>query len=725
MYPAAANSSYPLKGTIPSTQAASTSLTYGYMYADPVQKSVEARKTVTDINLYFRPSFTAFHFTLKNSGSEAITLYSFELTSPTNALNGDIEYITGSTPTVSHKVGTGVTTGEKTITVNNITVPGKVGSTDGSIDFIITTLPNSYASLTARIKTTADGSPKTLTMAPTGGFAATMKHNITMTLPDFGSAEYTFSVTPSIELSYEAGITSGVVVNSYKTIGSTTTPVTWEIEGVYSDASCTTPAFSSIPSWITTSISPASPAAATQNLSIDHPDLTPNNAEIIPSANVANAINSAIAARGSVGSPDNPVNLANPNNEGSTPSSYIAESANCYIVNAKGWYKIPLVMGNGVKNNRINTPTRIYEGYSANYSQYFRDYTNHTISSPLLQSSSNYVASINSVAPICLDVQGLILPSECSKINDPSTTDDSSPKNVYWLQFKVEKAEQGNAIIVVKDVNDNIMWSYHIWVCDHNAGDDVSATSSSPKFMPYPLGWKATGGSAEKGRFEVFVRLQRNSGPEEGKYAVIRLYCTDLITQSSSTTGDAPFYQWGRKDPLTTSLNFQVYSGTVGFTNGYYYSIIYPNKVLKNNQSGLKTWWNGTGTALAASNLWNAYYTNTNSTSSPLYNTTHTVTKTIYDPSPAGYHVPSPSQFENELNICAPDLYWNPRSGASTTTGNEGKLYFWTTGPTTTYGNARYIVGTLNSTTSSYEFSATNFEFANALHVLPVRESSN
>ena len=263
-------------------------------------------------------------------------------------------------------------------------------------------------------------------------FDANRKHNLSITLPDFTSYTYTMEVIDNpVDFDYAAGISSTRKIKSFKSNGD---PVAWHVQGFYnssSDAETKSGAIST-PSWIdaysATNMSGGLNAGGNSvELSIKHGAVTPSVSVI--SSDIASTINSIIAGRTPVGTCGEPINLANPNNAGTYPSTYIAESANCYVVNRAGWYKIPLVMGNGVKNNETNSVSLSYTGRSwssgtSSFTQQFRDYKNRTIGSPYLQSSntvSGYLPGTPSSASVYWqDVESLV--TDCSIMDNTTTT---------------------------------------------------------------------------------------------------------------------------------------------------------------------------------------------------------------------------------------------------------------------------------------------------------------
>lgn len=117
------------------------------------------------------------------------------------------------------------------------------------------------------------------------------------------------------------------------------------------------------------------------------------------------------------------------------------------------------------------------------------------------------------------------------------------------MKFRVEQdfIKQGNAVVAVLDDSDRIMWSWHIWVTDYKLGDDlktIEKSSRSYKMLPVNLGWcDGESLSSYEGR-SVKVRFTQE---ETNKTEIITITQTPY---SVSTAGNAPYYQWGRKDPM-------------------------------------------------------------------------------------------------------------------------------------------------------------------------------
>lgn len=205
----------------------------------------------------------------------------------------------------------------------------------------------------------------------------------------------------------------------------------------------------------------------------------------------------------------------------------IDNTANCYVVNAPGTYKLPLVYGNAVKNHADNP--QAYKTTSltgVNTLSPFQDHLGTSITQP-------YINSKYTPADACLvwqDAPGLV-----SNV----TLDDR-----LWISFKVDRAtiKQGNAIIAVRDASGTILWSWHIWVTDYRLGTGLKTIDNGRgrQYMVTPqfLGWCHH--DEYEGR-SVLVRITQTESGFSRTFA---------LNQLAYTFGDNPYYQWGRKDPL-------------------------------------------------------------------------------------------------------------------------------------------------------------------------------
>ena len=335
----------------------------------------------------------------------------------------------------------------------------------------------------------------------------------------------------------------------------------------------------------------------------------------VPANNSTLTHTQTLRANPSKGTTAKPWNLSNSQGE-----AVVENTANCYVVNSKGTYSIPLVYGCAIKNGVTNASS-----YTSSYGT-FKRHNDLPISGPYLKDNG---IRVNGAELLWQEVQGLITKVELK-----------DEKIVFTIGDKIA---QGNALIAAKE-NGTIVWSWHIWVTDRNIYatvpiQTVAVTGTSQHtydFMPIPLGWVDLNQEISSQIYGV-VFSQFISNKEQ------------LITVNQegnpASKGTCPFYQWGRKDPLRPSdgtTNDKIlysFSGseveylkqqeqvTTGKSimnpNIYYY---YPVSPFDWNSTTYYDYWNAA----------NGQNTNMNDIA---------VIKTIYDPNPVGFKMPSPDAF--------------------------------------------------------------------------------
>ncbi len=281
-------------------------------------------------------------------------------------------------------------------------------------------------------------------------------------------------------------------------------------------------------------------------------------------------------------------------------------TANCYMVHTAGDYKLPLVYGNAIKDGAPNTAA--YTGIeTANTTLTFPNHAGNAINAPWITKATTGTGAdkgmgivVSTAELLWQDAEGLI--TAVGIIGD-------------YLTLTVGKnasEQEGNALIAAKDADGNIVWSWHIWVTTETfAADDLTTVTTGTgtlgtdyqvyKVTPVNLGWVPTGGDGKKGY--------------------------------------APYYQWGRKDP---------FKGTGAPADLTVYDI---------NGTAIAGMTYGTSTtATIADNIKNPttyYYTPTSGPCITTYynmwdaqqkadgNIKTATKKTVYDPCPAGFCVPT------------------------------------------------------------------------------------
>lgn len=322
------------------------------------------------------------------------------------------------------------------------------------------------------------------------------------------------------------------------------------------------------------------------------------------------------------GTADNPYDL-------STEGETIAKTtANCYVVNAAGTYKLPLVYGNAIVNGKQNPG-------AYDKDPKFVDYNGNHINSPYLPTPDDATLVWSDGFYMFKDVRL------------------SADKKYLIFTIDPDYIQQANAVVAVRDAQDNIMWSWHIWVTEHPVLTETAEISEwqyiSNKFnlMKWNLGWVDGKMVFYNPRKLEFKFTQDKTGDVK----------TMTLTQAGAKLDykdiGSTYYQWGRKDPIVAlknrnQLGVDDYRPMETPTEDYQYKV----------QKGL------TYMKDAIRNP-NIYYVEQDNDSEHkwLYSTSFTYRlwdgnsnnyaeiderssiKTVYDPSPRGFKVPFPKVF--------------------------------------------------------------------------------
>ncbi len=287
----------------------------------------------------------------------------------------------------------------------------------------------------------------------------------------------------------------------------------------------------------------------------------------------------------------------------SLDESGVRTTANCYVVNAPGTYRLPLVYGNAIKNGAV---------YPDSYSN-AENYLGNAITSP-------YISTDTGTAPVNATI---VWQDEPNLVQNVSIDGD-------YLTFSVPAStiHQGNAVIAVRDADNVIMWSWHIWVTDFDPyGPDgyfLPSATSTYKIMSRYLGWCDLPDIIYIPR-SVKIRLYQ---PDTGAEKIV-----EFTVKDTSSSCNFPLYQWGRKDP-----GLIVYNGMDYDTK---YKDVYAESYYAPARSSISAKINYYTT------ITQPYTFNLNSvTGISYYNLDNKLLwsesiKTVYDPSPRGYRIPS------------------------------------------------------------------------------------
>ena len=436
--------------------------------------------------------------------------------------------------------------------------------------------------------------------------------------------QYELTVTPPAAAEYNATSTSNYKIQSYRKDPATNTQqkVAWKVVGYDTNGDGVFSMTEPWPNWfkgISTTSGDGSTWGETGQATLQPETLTDKLAQM----NAALKLNPK-------GSATDYYDLSTHDVQGNSTSR---NTANCYVISHPGYYKIPLVYGNAIKNGATNANAYQTSNTGPYILTNFKDHNDQNITDPWI-TQSHWGANVP-------DGAKLVWADEKGLVTNLAVT--GSGTNAF-VQFYVpeDKIKTGNAVIAVTK-GGVIVWSWHLWFIHDDALNTVTCTNyqgKEYKFSKETLGMKYTAWQSTSYTLprSVKVKIAQEKGqgsPMTPKEAVITITQKPGLARNSY----APYYQFGRKDAL---------SGTDSYAEGYYSHYPYDHQGRSLGQSiqmahyslpytkngiHFEDWCNA-----AYYNLWSANNTTTGFNDNP-------VVKTIYDPCPAGFKVPASNAF--------------------------------------------------------------------------------
>ena len=274
-----------------------------------------------------------------------------------------------------------------------------------------------------------------------------------------------------------------------------------------------------------------------------------------------------------IGTAEEPINLAGLWNK--TPYDLISTS-NSYIINNPGYFKIPLVYGNAIKNGGTNSEA--YRGLpNKDGNNPFVTHDGNPISNPWIKNMST------------IKDAGIVTTNIKHAVQLVHLSDD-------YLTIYVDSAfiGQGNTMVCIRDTKGDIMWSWHIWITDYDPYSAATIIENQSEgtipvrnnigetydFMQLNLGWVHAENSESGPRRTIYWRPVQNRGKAvihptdknnltenliqySGKFTTKNKYRISQDHYVASHSGYAPFYNWGRKDALLRTLHLPYPAGFV------------------------------------------------------------------------------------------------------------------------------------------------------------------
>ena len=419
--------------------------------------------------------------------------------------------------------------------------------------------------------------------------------------------EYVLEATGG-ERDYTAGsVTFNIKSYKYKrTSPSTKYPVAWSIDGYKADGASSFSATK--PSWLSSITTSGVGTSSVEATNIGTATLT------------AQTSSTGLASFTDIerGTSSEPYDLST---KGGTTNR---NTANCYVINAPGWYKIPLVYGNGIKNGTNNT--------SAYNSSTFVDYNGTQIRNLAGGPYINQSGTPNNAVVVWQDANNLL---------DNVSYDPTSPG---YIKFHVgTNMVEGNSLIAIRNSSNVIMWSWHLWISSIDTDNVVpSKTSDNTRtyhIMPVPLGWVNGGNVSLYSKRKVEIKISQTGTSQTTSLSI---HQNPNVTPSQS--GYATIYQWGRKDPqipinriVSPAVNKSIFNGIISSFTAQNTTVTLQNAIRTPHifyYSSSYMWQDN----YALYDMWNVGNTQYgNSIETALH---QNVIKSVYDPCPVGYKIP-------------------------------------------------------------------------------------
>ena len=508
--------------------------------------------------------------------------------------------------------------GDGTVSVSTSEDVGNIIMGNAGDNYVFYMIPQTLTGVQAKVY--FDNAP---TPAITANLTGTWKPGTTKTYAlsqNTSSWQYELTVTPPAAAEYSATSTDNYTILSYRKDGTILKPVPWKVVGYSTDGGLTWS--DNKPSWFTglTRTSGDGSIVATGET---------GTATLVPDATLIDKLAPLNAAlkQNPKGSSTNYYDLSTHDVKGNSTSR---NTANCYVISHPGYYKIPLVYGNAIKNGTDNTGA--YKTYNALYMlKNFKDHNNQDITKPWITQSNGGVNTPDGAKLVWADESGLV--------TNLSVT--GSGTNAF-VQFEVPAAniKNGNAVIAVTRYG-AVVWSWHLWFAPEDFLNPIASWNIFGKrydFTQEALGMKYTAWNSTTytSPRSVKVKVVQNYGqgsPIVYKENVFTITQKPCIVRQGFTT----LYQFGRKDAFPgTDDNLE---GTFNKNAGDDMSI--PNSIQhpENFYTDGSSWYNNPPAGYSWLNLWSAK----NNTYGEAYNPT--VIKTVYDPCPAGFKMPEAKVF--------------------------------------------------------------------------------
>lgn len=361
------------------------------------------------------------------------------------------------------------------------------------------------------------------------------------------------------------------------------------------------------------------------------------------------------------------VDLSMVNNAGGTRAS--RTTANCYLVHAPGTYKIPLVYGNAIKNGTTNSLAYLSNtSTNSNKRDNLINHADANITAPWITASGD--GGTNSGMGYTVDGASIVWQDVQNMIKNVSISADG-----YYLTFEVDedKIAEGNAVVAATS-SGTIVWSWHIWVTSETLSNLTTISTGSHSYQVAPVNVGQINGTIKSGTTVYAGEQCKVRATANGVTVEFLVIAKNYESGGSNYNYPSPYYQWGRKDAQYPNTGAYNESGTLQAT---------PTVVTGSNSIG--TTIKNPGKHYYYSSTYGPYnetkynYWDINNISTG--NVTTKTYKTVYDPCPPGFCVPtgnlynfignSSSRSDTNWNSSNTTKTWVAATYSSNTTGSD------------------------------------------------------
>ena len=324
----------------------------------------------------------------------------------------------------------------------------------------------------------------------------------------------------------------------------------------------------------------------------------------------------------------------------------LGTTANTYVVSAPGWYRFPAVYGCSVKNGSDNSPS--YTGAGGDH--LLGAFLNHQaggITSPA-------ISDIDDVDVLWDDANHMVARSTTvlSRADRKPFYHKEPSKPYGYIYFYVDDIAQGNALLVAKNNGGTIVWSWQIWAVTKPETflKKVGVESNEKNIYGVVNEYQSAYGTNYFWQKADLGQHGKESGIVEPRYCDVEFtqyfqgkelkkVVARFLQSGVKDDRDEPlFYQWGRKDPFPRDR-----IGVDGTATGIDLTVENTHMTIQRPDYFFGGGAKNVPTGKRYDNLWNTNIavapTTPESDKTPTGSLDRLVEKTIYDPSPPGFHM--------------------------------------------------------------------------------------